>query len=46
MSKLGQKLIKFLLAIRKLSAATKVHTEAVHDAVYNKQTVFVAGKLH
>jgi hypothetical protein len=46
MSKLRQELIKFLLAVCKLSAATEVHTEAVHNAVYDKQTVLVASKLH
>ena len=44
-SKLGQKLVEFLLTIGKLAAAAVVDSKAGHDTVDDEKAVFIAGKL-
>lgn len=44
-SQLHQKLIQFLLPIGQFTAATEVHTKAIHDTVDNQQPILAAGKL-
>ena len=44
MRQLRQELIQLLLSIRQLAATTVVDAETGHDAVDDKEAVFVAGK--
>ena len=44
MSQLGQKLIELLLTICKFSTTTVVHTETVHNAVDDEETILITCK--
>ncbi len=45
MRELRQKLIEFLLAIGQFPTAAVVDTEAVHDAVYDKEPIFIRSEI-